>query len=368
MGKNAGDKQKSVIVPLELVYNAVESADDEWKQFLDIEKMEVVSLPEYPFAGEYDEDDQKLADQIEEGWLTRFFRLPSRFDIHEYSIMERFIWSLPEGRVQDTLENAIRGRGAFRRFKDAVYRFGIEEKWYDFQEAKYREIAIEWCESHGFGYRGGDSDRGADGNQSGTGEEENLAWEEISTEHIVQDEWIDFRRSAYRFPDGKVFEPFYSYSRRDYVVIVATDEDGKYLCVRQFRQGIKKVTTEFPAGCIEWADGGSRKARQGTAAENAMEAARRELLEETGYESKEWKYLLSIPSNATIADNYAHIFAAGNCRKSGKQHLDETEFLNVRRYSADEMEKMVYQGDFQQAVHVMAWLLAQRSRGNDGNC
>ena len=36
--------------------------------------------------------------------------------------------------------------------------------------------------------------------------EENLAWEEIRTEHIVQDEWIDFRRSAYRFPDGSVFE------------------------------------------------------------------------------------------------------------------------------------------------------------------
>ena len=54
---------------------------------------------------------------------------------------------------------------------------------------------------------------------------ENLAWEEIRTEHIVQDEWIDFRRSAYRFPDGRVFEPFYSYSRRDYVVIVAADEE-----------------------------------------------------------------------------------------------------------------------------------------------
>ena len=45
-------------------------------------------------------------------------------------------------------------------------------------------------------------------------------------------------RSAYRFPDGSVFEPYYSYSRRDYVVIVASDEDGNYLCVRQFRQGI----------------------------------------------------------------------------------------------------------------------------------
>ena len=49
-----------------------------------------------------------------------------------------------------------------------------------------------------------------------------LIWEEIKTEHIVKDEWIDFRKSAYRFPDGSVFEPYYSYSRRNYVVIVAS--------------------------------------------------------------------------------------------------------------------------------------------------
>ena len=39
--------------------------------------------------------------------------------------------------------------------------------------------------------------------------EKDLEWEEISREHIVQDEWIDFRKSSYRYPDGRVFEPFY---------------------------------------------------------------------------------------------------------------------------------------------------------------
>ena len=48
---------------------------------------------------------------------------------------------------------------------------------------------------------------------------DDLAWEEVSTEHIIQDEWIDLRRSSYRLPDGTVFEPFYTYSRKDYVVI-----------------------------------------------------------------------------------------------------------------------------------------------------
>lgn len=190
---------------------------------------------------------------------------------------------------------------------------------------------------------------------------ENLAWEEIRTDHIVQDEWIDFRRSAYRFPDGNEFEPYYSYSRKDYVVIVASDEEGNYLCVRQFRQGIKEVTTEFPAGGIERTDGREYgKGRGESTSEDALKAAKRELLEETGYVSDEWKHLLTVPSNATLADNYAYIFAAISCRKAGEQKLDETEFLNVRKYSADEIEEMICKGGFQQAVHIMAWLLSRR--------
>jgi len=189
---------------------------------------------------------------------------------------------------------------------------------------------------------------------------ENLEWEEISTEHIIQDEWIDFRRSAYRFPDGSVFEPFYSYSRRDYVVIVAIDEEGKYLCVRQFRQGIRKVTTEFPAGGIERKDGKEYGEAKDLAAENALLAAKRELLEETGYESDEWKYLLTVPSNATMADNYAHLYVARNCRKVSEKSLDETEFLNAMKFSAKEIEEMIDKGEFQQAIHIMAWLLANK--------
>jgi len=187
--------------------------------------------------------------------------------------------------------------------------------------------------------------------------DENLAWEEISTEHIVQDRWIDFRKSAYRYPDGRVFEPFYSYSRRDYVVIVASDTEGNYICVRQFRQGIKEVTTEFPAGGVERDDG--REYGTTKASEETLDTAKRELMEETGYESDEWEHLLTIPSNATIADNYATVYRAKNCRLAGKQNLDETEVLQIYKYTEDEIETMNSEGEFQQAVHVMAWLLAK---------
>ena len=189
--------------------------------------------------------------------------------------------------------------------------------------------------------------------------DKDLTWEEIKTEHVIQDKWIDFRRSAYRYPDGRVFEPFYSYSRRDYTVIVASDEDGNYLCVRQFRQGIRKVTTEFPAGGIERTDG--KEYGGDDSAESALDCAKRELMEETGYTSDEWEHLITIPSSATVSDNYAYVFMAKNCRKAGSQHLDETECLNVEKHTATEIETMIHTGKFQQSVHVMAWLLAKEA-------
>ena len=185
-----------------------------------------------------------------------------------------------------------------------------------------------------------------------------LAWEEIRTEHIIQDEWIDFRKSAYRYPDGRVFEPYYSYSRRDYSVIVASDEEERYICVRQFRQGIRQVTIEFPAGGIERSDG-KEYGGDKDSAESALSCAKRELMEETGYESDDWTHLLTIPSNATISDNYAYVFMARNCRKVARQHLDETEYLDVEKHTTGEIEELIRSGRFQQSVHVLAWLLAK---------
>ncbi len=181
-----------------------------------------------------------------------------------------------------------------------------------------------------------------------------LICEEISCEHLVQDQWIDFRRSAYRFPDGRVFEPYYSYSRRDFAVIVASDADGKFLCVRQFRQGIRAVTTEFPAGGIEQKDGSP------CTPEQALTAAKRELREETGYESDCWSHLLTVPSQATLSDNMAWIFRAENCRPAAAQQLDAMELLDVRKHTPAEIEEMIFSGRFQQAVHIAAWLLARR--------
>lgn len=75
-----------------------------------------------------------------------YVALPSRYDIHEYSIMERFCRTLEDSKLSADLLRSISGKGAFRRFKEAVCRHSIEETWYRFKDAAYKEVARNWCE------------------------------------------------------------------------------------------------------------------------------------------------------------------------------------------------------------------------------
>ena len=77
-----------------------------------------------------------------------YILLPSKFDIHEYSIMERFCLSVNDSEMSNTLYSLIKGRGAFGRFKDAIHQYDIAEDWYNYRNNAIKEIAIEWCKEN----------------------------------------------------------------------------------------------------------------------------------------------------------------------------------------------------------------------------
>ena len=81
-----------------------------------------------------------------------YLKLPRKFDIHEYEIVERFCLSIPDENISDDVLGQIKGSGAFRRFKATIYRYGIERDWFKFRDEVYREIAISWLEVNGFAY------------------------------------------------------------------------------------------------------------------------------------------------------------------------------------------------------------------------
>ncbi|MCD7923021.1 MAG: UPF0158 family protein [Clostridiales bacterium] len=134
-------------IKLQQVIDAIEEADDNWTGFYDSQTGETVWLGDRDFDDDYEETEELI-----ETSENRFYRLPTKYDIHEYSIIEDFVDDLPAGAIRNELMNAIRGRGAFRRFKDGINYHGIEQQWYDYQADAYKRIAIRWCREEGLEY------------------------------------------------------------------------------------------------------------------------------------------------------------------------------------------------------------------------
>lgn len=78
-----------------------------------------------------------------------FLELPGAFDIHEYDIMWNFCSVLEDEELRDELLSLLHGRGAFRRFKDAIDRYGMTDRWYQCRAEAIEEIAREWLETNG---------------------------------------------------------------------------------------------------------------------------------------------------------------------------------------------------------------------------
>jgi hypothetical protein len=80
--------------------------------------------------------------------MDRVLKLPTKFDVHDWAIMEQFSRSVENARIRGELLDAIHGAGAFRNFKATLRRHRIEEAWYAFRTEALREIAIAWCDEH----------------------------------------------------------------------------------------------------------------------------------------------------------------------------------------------------------------------------
>ncbi len=123
-------------IKLQTVIDAIEQASDAYTMLYDTKTNETVYLPDVWITGETDED---LAELIEKE-PERFLRFPTKYEIHEYSIMDSFVDDLPAGRIKSELAGAIRGKGAFRRFKQTIRFQGVEQLWYDYQANGNRKI------------------------------------------------------------------------------------------------------------------------------------------------------------------------------------------------------------------------------------
>lgn len=132
-------------IELTQVIQAVEAADDAFSYFYDRQTGETVCLPDPLITGLKDE----ALSELLENCPGRFLPFPTRYEIHDYRIMADFVRSLPAGKAQAELAEAICRKGAFRRFKSGVRYHRLEQRWYAYRAEAYQTIALRWCEEHG---------------------------------------------------------------------------------------------------------------------------------------------------------------------------------------------------------------------------
>lgn len=151
---------------------------------------------------------------------------------------------------------------------------------------------------------------------------EQKKWKVLSSKVVTDNPWFPIRADTVEVANGKVIEDFYVITPSDWAFVVALTADNDIVLVRQYRHGIGKSILEFPGGIVDADDGE-------VAIEAAIEGAKRELLEETGYYSGDVIHLGSMSGSPVRYTNQAHFFLAKNSVKKSEQSLDEMEDIEV---------------------------------------
>ena len=139
--------------------------------------------------------------------------------------------------------------------------------------------------------------------------------------------------------------PFYILSTHDWVNVVALTPSNEVLLVSQFRHGSGEISLETPGGAVDSHDAAP------------LEAARRELLEETGYEAVEWFPLGKVRPNPAVMDNRCHFFLALGAKKVAELNLDEAEELECQRVELEKINGLIQDGTISHALVIAAFHL-----------
>lgn len=164
-------------------------------------------------------------------------------------------------------------------------------------------------------------------------------WRILESAYPVSNRWLKVRRDTCQLPDGRVIDDFYVLVENDVGSVFALTPDRRVVLVEQYKHGIGQVCLELPAGCFEAHDS------------NPLAAARREFMEETGYDAAEYRYLGRLAQSPTRMTNYFHTYLALDVFPTASgQQLDPTEDITVRLIPLDEVFAMIASG----AIHAVA--------------
>jgi ADP-ribose pyrophosphatase len=169
---------------------------------------------------------------------------------------------------------------------------------------------------------------------------ENMKPWKTKTRHTILEQrpWLVVENHVVELPDGRLIPDWPWIITPDYVNVVAVTEDERFLCFRQVKYGIEGTTLGIVGGFVE-------------EGEDPFEAARRELREETGYESTDWIPLGSYRVDPNRGVAMGHLYLARQARYVTPRNADDLEEQELILLPRAELESALVAGEFK----VLAW-------------
>lgn len=164
-------------------------------------------------------------------------------------------------------------------------------------------------------------------------------WETVSRQTILQhSKFLTVESHTVRLPDGRLIPDWSWVVAPDAAIVIAVTEDGQFLCFRQTKYAVEGTTLAPVGGMLE-------------PGEAPIDAARRELREEMGYEAGEWVNLGSYVLDPNRGVGTMHLFLALNARRVAEPDSDDLEDQELLLLSRAEIERALREGAFK----VVAW-------------
>lgn len=176
-------------------------------------------------------------------------------------------------------------------------------------------------------------------------------WKTVRSQYLHSKPWLTIRQDHVRLPNGAEIEDFYVLEYPTWVNALAITADEKIVLIRQYRHALGEVHFELPAGACD------------AQYDDWLAAARRELLEETGFGGGDWELFMTLSVNAGTHTNLSHTYLAKGVKRLGEASLEPTEDIVVHLVDRDELTRLVMEGGIVQALHsapILKYLLVSR--------
>lgn len=167
----------------------------------------------------------------------------------------------------------------------------------------------------------------------------NRKWNVLKSENILKiGPWLSVRQETVELPSGKQIPTWFTLEFPNWISVIAITKDGKFVVEDQYRHGLGETRYEIVAGVID-------------PGETPLEAAKRELLEETGFGGGEWELFMTLSPNTSNHNNLSYTFLATGVEKMTEQHQEATEDIHVDIFTREEVLELLQNGEVVQALH-----------------